>query len=263
MTAALRFFRCLWRIPAVFGWMLLRAVLLPFSFIGTKKNSPERARAAAIQTRVWAKGLMAILGLQVCVEGSLEKYDRTGGLMISNHQSWLDILVHASVCNLRFTPNLGIRSWPVLGWYVNLSNPVWIDRTTRISAGKALAGFRETLANKTCLMIYPEGTTTDGHGPLLPFKSTAFETVAGTGRTIQPVLTFYTASPGDRPTAWYDATPFAAHVFQVLGNRRTRIRILVLPEIVSGGMTRKETALLAHDRMEEIFLRELSGGIPS
>ena len=135
-----------------------------------------------------------------------------------------------------------------------MSRPVWIDRSSPAKARKTLEEFRQAIADGSALMIYPEGTTTRGDVPLLPFKSTAFEAVLPPGQgSVHPILTYYTGdrAAGDVTVAWYDDTPFARHVWGILGNRRTHAKIAVLPELrPAPGMTRKDLANAARNMME-------------
>lgn len=234
-----RNFRRAYRIPAIVFYLIARMIIALWNF---RKKNEDRSCSAHIvtkETQLWARGLLRLLGLHYKLEGDLSKVDAEGGLMISNHQSYLDILVHAAATGMRFTPNSGIRSWFFFGWYVGLSDPIWIDRSSPRKARKTLEEFRTALSEKIVLMIYPEGTTTKGDGPLLPFKSTAFETVLGTDIPIYPILTYYRSCPdaGDRCVAWYDDTPFLKHVWGVLGNRRTDVTIHVLPPVHPGDET--------------------------
>lgn len=228
-----RQFRRTYRLPAIIVYLFIRVLLALWSF--RKKNDDKyySARLVTRQTQLWAQDLMRLLGLHYTLEGDLKNVDVDGGLLISNHQSYLDILVHAAVTGMRFTPNSGIRDWFFFGWYVGLSDPIWVDRTSPRKAQKTLEEFRTALSEKVVLMIYPEGTTTKGDCPLLPFKSTAFETVLGTDIPINPILTYYKTdkAAGDMCVSWYEDTPFLKHVWGVLGNKRTEVTIHVLPPI--------------------------------
>lgn len=249
-----------YRVPAIFFYLIARMILAAWAF--RKKNSDKRysARIVTEQTQLWARGLLYLLGVRYTLKGDLSKVDAEGGLMISNHQSYLDILVHAAATGMRFTPNSGIRSWFFFGWYVGLSDPVWIDRTSPRKARKTLEEFRGALQEQVVLMIYPEGTTTRGDGPLLPFKSTAFETIIGTDFPVNPILTYYKSdeAAGDKCVAWYDDTPFLKHVWGVLGNKRTDVTIHVLPPLHPGSETdRKALTDRAYTQMNTAHLNFL------
>ncbi len=213
-----------------------------------KHNGELSDLALASCVQRWAAGILNILNIRLEVTGSLP--ENTGFLLVSNHQSYLDIPVHGAVCkNIRFTPNNGIRNWLLFGKMVQLSRPVWIDRTSPAKAKQSLADFRRTLQDGLALVIYPEGTTTSGTVPLLPFKSTAFESVLNTEIPVVPVLTAYSAEGGFTP-AWFDNTPFLLHVFRLLGCRGMTVRIKILPPLTAAGQDRKALAKTVREILE-------------
>lgn len=244
----IRGFRRFLRVPAILFFLLKIAIVTSWRV----RRAADREHFLAEQTQKWALGLLKILGIRLQIHGDTALPCRCGGLLVSNHQSYLDILVHAAVAPMRFTPNTGIRKWFFFGWYIGLSNPVWIDRTSPLKAKKTLEEFRTTLRNGICLIIYPEGTTTSGREPLLPFKSTAFEAVAGTDIPLIPLLTVYgTPCAGDHHPAWYDDTPFICHVRKILGNRMITADVHILPEITkTPEMDRKSLAQASYSVLE-------------
>lgn len=248
-----RGFRRWWRLHAIVYYLFSQAVVVKWKRRKMPSDPQAAAKMVVEQTRDWARGVVWILGLEIKVEGNGVLVPENGGLVISNHQSYLDILVHAAAGGMCFTPNSGIRKWFFFGWYVGLSNPVWIDRTSPAKAKKTLEEFRRVIGEGSALMLYPEGTTTRGDVPLLNFKSTAFEAVAGTDQAVTMFLTFYRKTdPRDADVQWYDHTGFAKHVWRILGNGRTKVTLVPLPPMIpEAGASRKDLADQAHDRMQQ------------
>ena len=253
MYCLLRGFRRYWRLHAIVYYLLSQIVVVLWQRRKMPSDPAAAARMVVEQTRNWARGLIRILGIEISVEGEGTLVPENGGLVISNHQSYLDILVHAAAGGMCFTPNSGIRKWFFFGWYVNMSNPVWIDRTSPAKSKKTLEEFRRVIGEGSALMLYPEGTTTRGDVPLLNFKSTAFEAVAGTDKPVTMFLTFYRKTdPRDAEIQWYDHTGFARHVWRILGNGTIRATLVpLLPMIPDKGASRKELAEKAHDLMQQ------------
>ena len=253
MYCLLRGFRRYWRLHAIVYYLLSQIVVVLWQRRKMPSDPAAAARMVVEQTRNWARGLIRILGIEISVEGEGTLVPENGGLVISNHQSYLDILVHAAAGGMCFTPNSGIRKWFFFGWYVNMSNPVWIDRTSPAKSKKTLEEFRRVIGEGSALMLYPEGTTTRGDVPLLNFKSTAFEAVAGTDKPVTMFLTFYRKTdPRDAEIQWYDHTGFARHVWRILGNGTIRATLVPLPPMIPDkGASRKELAEKAHDLMQQ------------
>lgn len=248
-----RGFRRFWRIIAIIYYLLSQAVVVAWQRRKMPSDPAAAAKMVVDQTRNWALGLIRILGIEVEIQGEGAIVPENGGLVISNHQSYLDILVHAAAGGMCFTPNSGIRKWFFFGWYVGLSNPVWIDRTSPAKAKKTLEEFRRVIGEGSALMLYPEGTTTKGDVPLLNFKSTAFEAVAGTTNPVTMFLTFYKKTdPRDAEIAWYDHTGFAKHVWRILGNGKIKATIVPLPPLIpEENMSRKDLAEKAQALMQQ------------
>ena len=223
--------------------------IAPFSFIGLSRW--QRVRRGAFWATLWAKGSAKIIGLTTRIHGRVPQND--GVLLVSNHIGYLDVLAHAVNFRLRFTPNDGIKHWPLVGWLVALSCPIWIDRKNRRKAAGYAVEFRQTMANGVSLLVYPEGTTTDGKHGLLPFKSTAFSTVDSHRAIVPMILTYRQIPENGAPAAWFDDTSFGRHALGVLGLKKVEIDIYILPEMYAA--ENEERKALAN-RVREAMLEE-------
>lgn len=247
----IRCFRRLYRSIAVLLWAVFHGLVsIPIRYLYEKNHCILRMTR---QTQIWGSGLAYILGIKVNVHGDCEPYLRNGGLIVANHQSYTDVFVHASVFGARFTPKIEIRNWPVLGWYVDLIRPIWIDRKSKQASANAMQLFRETLNNKIPLIVYPEGTTTDGRNGLLPFKTTSFETVVGTQIPIQPMISLYHPADGEIHPCWVGNAELMPHLWEFLGNSKTVCDIYILPQVMPRDLNRKELAAEVRDLMMKSY----------
>ncbi|MDD3154126.1 MAG: lysophospholipid acyltransferase family protein [Victivallaceae bacterium] len=225
-------------------WMLFVAAGAFFACLGGWGGI---ARVSEI-SRLWGAGLCRILCLRIFVH-DMRQMD--GALLISNHQSYLDVLVHAAITPIRFAPKKEIRSWFLLGWILALSRPVWVDRRHRTGAEKCAEEFSRTLQHGINLVVYPEGTTGQGGKVLLPFKSTAFESALRSGRKIHPVVTCYRPLPDRESVAWYGDMTLLPHVWKMLGEKEICVDVYFLDPITPVGCERKELTRLVQNRMQE------------
>ncbi len=243
--------RKLLRMVLVFAWF---GLITPLAAIFIRGRNA--VRKAGDWTRLWARGTARIAGLDIRVEGG-DPGRFSGGLVVGNHQSYLDILVHASLFPLRFAPKIEMRKWPLLGFMTSLNRPIWIDRSSRGKAGKTAAEMEAAMHSGSILAVYPEGTTSDGKNGLLPFKSTPFEAVAADDAPILPTLFFYRPEPEER-VAWIDDDPLLPHVWRILGLKRIGVTVYIMPEIRRRpGEDRKSLALRVHEIMNREYERRL------
>jgi 1-acyl-sn-glycerol-3-phosphate acyltransferase len=166
--------------------------------------------------------LCLLLRIRVRVIG--EPVHHRAVLFISNHVSWADILVIGSIVPTTFVSKREIANWPVIGTVARAQRVVFVDRSRRQQTGDAIAGMVRRLATGTSLVLFAEGTSSDGNR-VLPFRSAligaAKETAARSehGLLIQPMSICYTGLHGmpmgrqHRPlVAWYGDLDFMPHL---------------------------------------------------
>lgn len=241
----MRCWRRSWRLLAIAVWFPVCALIAVFCQLGGRSG----IRRVSYCTRLWGKGCAWISGLRIEYEGTA--IDAVGGLIVSNHQSYLDILVDASLFPIRFTPKKEIRSWFLLGPFLGLSRPIWIDRSNRQQSKAAELEYVATLHDNIPLLVYPEGTTSEGVGDLLPFKSPPFESVVGTQIPIRPIVTVYQRGTHNWNPAWHGDQTLLPHVWRLLGEPRIRVKVVGMPiTYAADGEDRKMLAERVRTQMQ-------------
>lgn len=176
-----------------------------------------RAKFNARSTMVWAKGVLAVLGIDV---------DSTGhrtvvtGFTVCNHVSYLDILVMASVSPSVFVSKMEVRSWPVIGLLARLAGTVFVDRTSRAASRDVLFDVERMLWCGVNVVVFPEGTTTDGSATG-QFKGMFFEAPARAKVPVIPVSIKYHPE-GDKGEAipWHGDMTLLPHLWNLMGTWR-------------------------------------------
>ena len=147
-------------------FLLLILALLPFQFIIVFfiKNY------AYIIPYFYHKICLRIFGIKIKTFGKVSINFPI--LLISNHASYLDIIILGSLFKTSFIAKKEISKWPLLGILAKLQNTIFIDR--RVSSLKNQENqIIKHLNEKKNLVIFPEGTSSDGNR-VLPFKSSLF-----------------------------------------------------------------------------------------
>lgn len=215
--------RKIFRIPVFLLWFSSVAVVC--RVVNHGKKASERALS---WTRFWARVTAAIFKLKVRTVGDPEAF--SGGLIAANHQSCLDILVLASIFKIRFAPKAEMRRWPVIGFLTQCNDPVWIDRSTPRKAKESAAAMSCTMRSGQMMMVFPEGTTSDGKEGLLPFKSTSFQAVIDSGTAVLPVIISYDEKYRSQ-IQWTGHQGFLPYVWRILGLKQTDVTVFILEPI--------------------------------
>jgi 1-acyl-sn-glycerol-3-phosphate acyltransferase len=215
----------LWTLPA----MLIQAVCLV---------APGHAKVvfARIYWRVFAR----LIGIRVRVIGVLAKPpDARRVVYVSNHSSWADVPVIGGVLDGCFVAKGDVAGWPIIGTIARLGRTVFVSRS-RASTGKERDAMRERLRAGDNLILFPEGTSSDG-SRVLPFRTSFFavaEARNGEDPTelplIQPVSVVYDrlgglpAGRASRPVfAWYGDMDIASHFWRLTQNIGLRSTVLL------------------------------------
>jgi 1-acyl-sn-glycerol-3-phosphate acyltransferase len=193
-------------------------LLIFFQWVLRKLNAPGWG---VLGVRYYS-ALCTALRLRVRVVGNPIR-DRAV-LFVSNHVSWADILVIGSIAPIAYVSKSEIGNWPMVGTAAKSQRTIFVDRSRRQQTGDAIADIVDRLSNGTSVVLFAEGTSSDGNR-VLPFRSALIGAVREAaarsehGILIQPMSICYTALNGipmgrqHRPTvAWYGDLDFMPHI---------------------------------------------------
>jgi 1-acyl-sn-glycerol-3-phosphate acyltransferase len=140
--------------------------------------------------RVWAPPLLRAGGVRLDVRGTEKLADVGSCMIMSNHQSMLDIAVVFAALpkNLRFVAKRVLFFVPFLGWYMWGMGMIPVDRKNRAQAVRALKRAIELFdgSGGANIMTFPEGTRTRD-GRVMPFKKGLFMLAIESGVPIVPI----------------------------------------------------------------------------
>ena len=154
------------------------------------------------------------LGIRFRVEGT----PPTNGLLVSNHLSYLDILIYSAAVPCVFVSKAEVNSWPYFGFAARQGGTIFIDRTRRASALEVAQEMARRLADPAPILVFPEGTSSDG-AQVMRFHSSLFEPAAATGAVVTAAAVRY-ESAGSAPESdlcWFGDESFLSHLWKTLG----------------------------------------------
>ena len=228
-------------------------------------------RAVTLRNRpylpIWFhRGLARSLGLRIRTHGAPAR--RTRVLYVSNHVSWADIPVLGARIRASFVAKSEVAGWGPVGWLASFAHTVYVARGRRTSAGDQIGAIADRLNSGGSIILFPEGTNSDGTG-LLPFKSALFSVVNDVpGLIIQPVTVAYTRINGLPVTrrqlpdlAWVGDTELAPHALNFMALGRVTAEIIFHDPIDPADFPdRKTLARHCHGVIAAGYRRLMRGG---
>jgi 1-acyl-sn-glycerol-3-phosphate acyltransferase len=182
----LDFFRKLYRAAKV-------VALFTFAAIELAITRPQtRADRAAWLGRFCARVLRS-MKIQFTVIGDIPM----SGAVISNHLTYIDILLHSSIRPCVFVSKIELRKTPLLGWMSMMSGTVYVARGKGGSAAKAAEGMAKGFRDGLPVVFFPEGTTGVGDVPAMSFRSGLIAQTIEAGAPMVPAFISYQLSPRD------------------------------------------------------------------
>jgi 1-acyl-sn-glycerol-3-phosphate acyltransferase len=154
------------------------------------------------------------MGIRFRVEG----VPPGSGLLVSNHLSYLDILIYSAAVPCVFVSKAEVNDWPYFGFAARQGGTIFIDRTRRTSAQTVAREMARRLADPVPILLFPEGTSSDG-AQVMRFHSSLFEPAAASGAQVTAAAVRYESAGGgpESDLCWYGDESFLSHLLRTLG----------------------------------------------
>jgi lyso-ornithine lipid O-acyltransferase len=204
----------------------LTLVLLPLQLISIAFDLRLQRTIPHLYHRI----LCALIGVRIREIG--QRSPASPALILSNHVSWLDICVITALGPVVFIAKREVAGWPVFGWLAKLQRTIFINRQARHQTGAATREIAGRLLGGDAVVLFAEGTSSDGIR-VLPFRSSLVgavhhalgNTTRHTHVTVQPMSLAYVGFGGvpigralRERVAWYGDAELIPHLLHVLSS---------------------------------------------
>lgn len=222
------------------GALLAGAVAL-LSRLGIGPRPARRQRL----TRWFHRRLAGALPFRVTVHGTLPD---TPMLWVGNHVSWTDIPLLGQLTPLAFLAKAEVRQWPLAGWLALQGGTLFIRRG---ASGRVAEHLAERLRQPGSVMLFPEGTSTDGT-VVRTFHGRPLSGAIDAGVAIQPVAIRYRRRGETDPIApFIGDDDLLSHLRRLLRSEVADVEIYLLAPLETQGRSRNELARQAQAAVEQ------------
>ncbi|WP_162139879.1 lysophospholipid acyltransferase family protein [Limisalsivibrio acetivorans] len=245
--------------------MIVKFLILIYMYTQRLLRSLVRDEDAKRRLSIGFTSIMCRLGLNALkvrteVDNREGLHSEGGCLIVSNHMSYIDILLISSQRPAVFVSTKEVEEDPYTGTLAALGGTVFIERRSASRIREEIEMLAELMRKGFAVVIFPEGTTTNGEN-ILPFRAPFIEAAKKAGVPVIPVCINYKTVNGERFSpknrdlvCWYGDMEFEPHFNDLVKQKEITAQINVLNPVSSEGMRRKELGELLHRNISEIFV---------
>ena len=193
-------------VARVLAMLSVTGALFPFLLAGRGIRWRHRI------IRIWARAIARCLSLHTTVEG----VPPAGGfVLVSNHVSYLDILLYAQFVDAVFVAMSQLRKVPIIRTLVASGGTIFIDRSSKRDALRVIDEIEAIVGRGGGVVLFPEATSSDG-SDVLPFKSALLEAAVRNGWPVHYAVLRYQ----QQGVSWWGDIPLIPQVWHLLGMPR-------------------------------------------
>ena len=136
---------------------------------------------------LWMNILSSILGIKVDIRGTP---DQSSNLFVSNHVTYLDIIIINKLLPVNFIAKEEISSWPVIGRLASKTGTLFIKRGDNVESSKMIYEMEERFKLQNKIVFFPEGKIGNGKR-VRKFHYKLFKSIENKELYIQPIAIRY------------------------------------------------------------------------
>ncbi len=212
------------RVGVRLAWLVGEMAWIALNYIPrvVLRSDCSRLQAKARWLQWGCRRVIRIFNLQIRASGPIPQQ----GFLVSNHLSYLDILILSTLTPAVFVAKRDVKCWPVFGWFAVLAGTVFVDRERRRRVGETVKALEDILGRGSLAVLFPEGTSSAGP-TVLPFRSALLAPLAGCKVPICGSAIRYDLKDGDPAEEvcyWKDMT-LVPHILNLLGKEEVTASI--------------------------------------
>lgn len=175
-------------------------------------------------------------------------------LWVCNHISWMDVLLLAGDHTLDFIAKSEVADWPLIGKLVEKAGTLFVDRDNKFQAYRSLPILQQRIKSGTPVVVFPEGTTSDGQSTL-PFKPMFYQAAVRENLLVQPISLRYERPDGSLSPAvpFIDDDEFITSLMRIVREPKTIAHVHYLPAMTAVEWHRKEMARTNQTHIKQLI----------
>ena len=209
-------------------------------WLGLMSPGPE----GAVWVHHWCRRIVWALGIETEMTGPVPDAGEGMLAVVSNHLSYLDVLLYSAARPFVMVSKVEVRGWPVIGWITAQAGTIYVQRRD-VKGGQTQthaevnAMMAKAYRSGLPVVFFPEGTTTDG-SEILEFRRGLYNSAVYDQVPVKVAAIGYEFTQSNpRATIGEDVcfvgeADFGPHLLGLLGLRGLKAKIRWGDEVVPG-----------------------------
>jgi len=240
------FLRAFWRMMLLFCCVFSALSAAGWRFLTGRWSRKHRAE----WLHLWARKLLCFLNIRAVYRG----LPPGNGILVSNHVSYLDILLLSARHPLVFVAKSEVSRWPFFGWSAQCAGTIFIRRAQKSDVHRVSLEIASMVKAGIVVCFFPEGSSTSGK-ELLPFRSALFQPADENLWLVTPACITYSLKDGrveDDVAYWRDMV-LAPHLCRLLSKQQIDASV-TYGHAIAGGIGRKQMANALEDAIRRMLI---------
>ncbi len=241
--------------------VLILYLLISVAISALMGGQLQRRRLLMNNTSFFCRIMLALLGIHLHIRHHERLQKKKAGLLIvSNHVSYVDVLIISSLVPSVFITSVELGSTLFLGMLARFGGSMFVERRKAAGLKKEISLIARVLGSGLPVTLFPEGTTSDGER-VQPFKNSLFDAAVAARVDVLPLCLRYMNVNGKRMTAasrdsvfYYGGASFSRHIPRLLSLASVDVEIIPLKLIrLQDNGSRKDLAAQAHSAISSAY----------
>lgn len=219
---------------AIFLYLIASSLIVLWCVFDFERARPYLIKVISITSKVGLKIF------NVKVRKTFAPIDmKTNYLIVSNHLSYLDILIISSYLPTCFVTSKEMKETPFLGQLCLLGGCLFVERRSKSGLNNEIKELSNALDSGLSVVIFPEATSTNGEA-VIKFRRPLFQSAINSCAKVLPVCLNYRTLDGEKLTLknrdkvfWYGEMGFLGHALTLFTHKDIVAELTILPSLDS------------------------------